>query len=65
MSSSSILMRNVPLAGKPLAEETVIVVCDAVIAAANVVEAPLPTRHVYEVAGVRSKAVKTLLSRVG
>jgi hypothetical protein len=65
MSSSSILTRNVPLAGKPLAEETETVVCDAVIAAASVVEAPLPTRHVYDVAGVRSKAVKTLLSRAG
>ena len=58
-------MRNVPLAGKPLADETVIVVCEALLAAARVVEAPLPTRHVYELAGVRSKAVKTLLSRVG
>jgi hypothetical protein len=65
MSSSSIRMRNVPLVGKPLAEATEIVVCDELIAAASVVEAPLPTRHVYEVAGVRSKAVVTLLSLLG
>jgi hypothetical protein len=55
----------VPLVGKPLAEATVIVVWETVSAAGTVVAAPLPTRHVYEVAGVKSKTVETLLSRVG
>jgi len=65
MSSSSTRIRNVPLVGKPLAEATVIVVCVAVIAPEAVVLAPGPTRHVYELAGVRSKGVETLLSRLG
>src|SRR5438270_13852787 len=52
MSSSSILTRQVPLAGKPLAEATVIVVWEAVLADASVVEAPLPPRRVYAVTGV-------------
>ena len=37
----------------------------AVIAVETVVFAPGPTRHVYELAGVRSKGVVTLLSRLG
>src|SRR6186713_2552665 len=64
MSSSSTRMRKAPFVGKPLAEATVIVVCVAVIAPESVVLAPGPTRHVYELAGVRSNGVETLLSRV-
>ena len=40
-------------------------VCAAVIALETVVFAPGPTRQVYELAGVRSKGVLTLLSRLG
>ena len=65
MYSSSTLMRKVPLDGNPVAEGTVIVVCAAVIALETVVFAPGPTRQVYELAGVRSKGVLTLLSRLG
>jgi len=65
MSSSSTRIRKVPFVGKPLADATVIVVCVAVIAPEPVVFAPGPTRQVYELAGVRSNGVETLLSRLG
>src|SRR5256885_10116503 len=55
MSSSSIRIRKLPLVGKPLAEGTLSVVALEVIALDSVVFAPGPTRHVYDVAGVRSK----------
>ena len=63
ISSSSILIRN-PLAGNPVAEATLIVVCDALIALGSVVEAPGPTRQTYELVGVRS-TTPTLLSLAG
>src|SRR5436190_5305912 len=63
MYSSSIRIWNCE-AGNPLADPTVRVVCDEVIAAEMVVLAPGPTRHVYELDGVRSKTVATLLSRL-
>src|SRR5215210_828999 len=64
MYSSSTLTEN-ELVGKPVAEATVSVVWEAVIAPPRVVLAPRPTRHVYELDGVRSKTVATLLSLVG
>src|SRR3954454_19441088 len=63
MYSSSIRIWNCEV-GKPAADGTLSVVCAAVIAAPSVVLAPGPTRQVYEVEGVRSKTVETLLSRV-
>jgi hypothetical protein len=48
-----------------VADGTVIVVWAAVMVLETVVFAPGPTRHVYELAGVRSKGVVTLLSRLG
>ena len=64
MYSLSMRMLNW-LAGKPVAEVTVSVVADAVIALVSVVCAPFPTRQKYELDGVRSKTVETLLSRLG
>jgi len=64
MYSSSILTEN-ELVGKPVAEATFSVVCEAVIAPPRVVLAPGPTRHVYELTGVRSNTAETLLSRLG
>jgi len=55
----------VPLVGNPLAEATEIVVWADVMAEESVVLPPLPTRQMYEVKGVRSKTVGTLLSRLG
>jgi hypothetical protein len=51
--------------GKPVAEATVNVVWADVIAFASVVLAPGPTRQKYELDGVRSTALVTLLSRLG
>jgi hypothetical protein len=62
--SSSTLIVKAEL-GKPLAEATVIVVWELVIAPVFVVFAPSPTRQMYELAGVRSNTVETLLSRLG
>ena len=62
MYSSSILIVNW-LVGKPVNELTVSVVWDAVIALWRVVFAPGPTRQRYELEGVRSTTVGTLLSR--
>jgi hypothetical protein len=64
MNSSSIRMLKA-VVGKPVAEATVIVVCDAVSAPLSVVSAPGPTRHLKELDGVRSATVETLLSRLG
>src|SRR5436190_4629640 len=64
MNSLSILMLNC-VVGKPEAELTVSVVAVEVIALVSVVCAPLPTRQKYELDGVRSKTVETLLSRLG
>src|SRR5215211_3687597 len=64
MYSSSIRIVNV-VVGKPVAEATVKVVWLAVIAPARVVLAPGPTRQKYELEGVRSTALVTLLSRLG
>ena len=62
--SLSILMLKV-VVGKPVAEATVMVVWEAVIAFCRVVWAPGPTRQKYELDGVRSVTVATLLSRAG
>jgi hypothetical protein len=63
MSSSSILIRKVVI-GKPTGEATRSDVCEALIAPLSVEYAPGPTRHMYELAGVRLN-VPALLSRVG
>ena len=64
MYSSSTRIRN-GVVGKPVAELTVTVVWDAVRAPLSVVFAPGPTRQKYELFGVRSTGVVTLLSRLG
>jgi hypothetical protein len=64
MTSSSILILNCE-AGKPVADATDTVVEAAVSAEESVVEAPGPTRQMYELAGVRSNTVETLASRAG
>src|SRR6184192_318640 len=60
IDSSSTLIVNCEL-GKPVAEATVSVVWEDVIAPASVVFAPGPTRQKYELEGVRSTGVETLL----
>ena len=64
MYSLSIRMLNW-VVGKPAAELTLTVVALAVNALVSVVFAPVPTRQKYELDGVRSKTVLTLLSRFG
>jgi hypothetical protein len=64
MTSSSILILYWDT-GKPAADATFTVVCDELIADVSVVDAPGPTRQMYELDGVKSKAVETLLSRAG
>ena len=64
MNSSSTRIRN-GVVGKPVAELTVTVVWAAVRAPLRVVLAPGPTRQKYELLGVRSTGVVTLLSRLG
>jgi hypothetical protein len=48
-----------------VADEIESVVCVAVIAPVSSVFAPDPTRQKYELLGVRSTGVETLLSRLG
>jgi hypothetical protein len=64
ITSSSIRSLNWE-AGKPAAEATLTVVWLAVIAELSIVEAPGPTRQMYDVEGVRSKTALTLASRAG
>ena len=64
IDSSSTLIVNCEL-GKPVADATVSVVWEDVIAPASVVFAPGPTRQKYELEGVRSTGVETLLSWFG
>jgi hypothetical protein len=64
MTSSSTLILYWDV-GKPAADETLTVVCDELIADVSAVDAPGPTRQMYELDGVRSKTVETLLSRAG